>query len=101
MQSSRLCKLLLFDPIYALMAQEIRVPAGPLITQFVPWGKKMSTNTCSLEQLNWKQENHHGDRKHGFKRVKACWSVFIWILFYFIYFQLSPKGQAQQLHDKK
>lgn len=52
----------------------------------------MSTNTCSLGKLNWKQKSPWRPQT-WFQKSKACWSVFIWILFYFILFSTLPKAR--------
>lgn len=58
--TNTICKTLQtvdFSAQYTYMAQEIRAPAGPLITQSVPWEESMGTHTRSLGHLNWKQKS--------------------------------------------
>lgn len=59
----------------------------------------MDTNTCSLGQLNWKQKSPW-ILQTWFRKSKACWSVFIWILFYFILFSIPPKAKHSSLTIK-
>lgn len=59
----------------------------------------MDTNTCSLGQLNWKQKSPW-ILQTWFQKSKACWSVFIWILFYFILFSIPPKAKHSSLTIK-
>ena len=71
----------------------MRAPAGPSITQCVIlWEWSLGTNTCSLGDLNWKQKSPWRQQT-WVNKSKACWSVFIWILFYFILFSTLPKAR--------